>query len=157
MKAGCLLICLLTCYGLVLAQTNNGELYRQLWINHLDTAHYQRISGQVLDMYFPDYEPDTNSQKRLVVLNPQVQYELLADKRIKRSLEVPYNVRDSVSQSLRLLAQDTLSQEAFKRIHRQSRDVLRGESPTIAARWIRPVALLTLSVAGILSLFYIRS
>lgn len=157
MKAGCLLICLLACNGLAFAQTSNGELYRQLWSNHLDTAHYQRISGQVLETYFPNYEPDTNSQKRLVVLNPQVQYELLADKRIRRSLEVPYNVRDSVSQSLRLFVEDTLSQEDFKHIHRQSRDVLRGESPTIAARWVRPVALLTLSVTGILALFYIRS
>ncbi|MEL7532478.1 MAG: hypothetical protein AAFN10_14265 [Bacteroidota bacterium] len=140
------------------AQLNNGELYRQLWETHFsEAARYAKVSGQILEAYFPPFETDSSATKRLQVLKPEVSYEQMGDKRITRRLEIPYNVKDSLIESFRLSHTDTLDLLTFKQIHRQSKDDLRGESPTFASRWLKPSLMLGLSVGGILGLFYVRS
>ncbi|MFK7925231.1 MAG: hypothetical protein AB8H47_24970 [Bacteroidia bacterium] len=158
MRIGLLLmICLWGALSLS-AQLSNAEVYRSLWKKHLtEQTHYSKISGQILTDLLPAYEPDTASSLRLQILNPQVNYTQLPDKSIIRSIEIPYNVKDSLIESFRLRYVDTLQRENFKQIHRESREALRGESPTFAARWLRPVGILSLSVGGILALFYVRS
>lgn len=158
MRSGLLMmICLFGMLSLR-AQLSNAEVYRTLWQNHLaEQTHYGKISGQILKSFFPDYQADTTSSLGLQVFEPQVNYSQLPDKRIMRSIEVPYNVKDSVIESYRLRYVDTLQLESFKQIHRQSEGVLKGESPTFVAKWLRPLGILSLSVGGIIALFYVRS
>ncbi|MEM6346150.1 MAG: hypothetical protein AAF927_19835 [Bacteroidota bacterium] len=140
------------------AQLDNGTLYRQLWEAHFrSTPAYAKVSGQILETYFPPFATDSSASKRLQVLKPEVSYEQIADKRITRRLEIPYNVKDSLIESFRLSHMDTLDLLTFKQIHRQSKDDLRGESPTFGARWLKPGLMLGLSVGGIIALFYVRS
>lgn len=158
MKSGLLLMIFLLGALSLSAQLSNAEVYRTLWQNHLtEQTHYSKISGQILTDLFPKYQSDSTSAFKLQVLKPEVNYAQLADKRIMRTIEIPYNVKDSLIESFRLRYVDTLQRESFNQIHRESRESLRGESPTFVARWLRPVGILSLSVGGILSLFYVRS
>jgi len=158
MKIGLLLIYCLLGASPLLAQLNNGEVYRSLWEKHLKShPPYAKVSGQLLADFFPTYAIDSSANKRLQVLKPEVHYEQMADKRIMRKIEIPYNVKDSLIESFRLSHVDTLDLLAFKKIHQDSKDDLRGESPTLVARWLRPAAILGLSVGGIIALFYVRS
>ncbi len=158
MKSAILLILSFWLTAPLLAQLDNGEIYRQLWEAHFsETPAYAKVSGQMLEAYFPPFETDSSASKRLQVLKPEVSYTQIPDKRITRRLEIPYNVKDSLIESFRLSHTDTLDLLSFKQIHRESKDDLRGESPTFGARWLKPGLMLGLSIGGILALFYVRS
>lgn len=158
MKRLLLLCAMIWSVATLSAQLSNGEVYRTLWQEHLaQSVSYAKVSGQMIAPFFPDFQADSTSRLRLQVLKPEVEYKLLADKRVKRKIEIPYNVKDSLIESFRLTYADTLSKENFKQIHKQSKEDLRGESPTLRAKWLRPISILAFSVGGIIALFYVRS
>jgi hypothetical protein len=145
-------------FGSTIAQPGNAEIYQQLLSEYLSGAPaFRAISGAKLVDHFPAVALDSTSAYSLQVLPPRLDYEVLDDKRIKRSLSIPLTERDSVLRPVKLSFEDTLERRDFHRIYRQSPDVLRGDDPTLRAKWIRPIGLIGLSVITFVGLFYVRS
>lgn len=147
------------CSAQVFSQPHNGQLYQQLiqtYIEGIDTT-IQAINGVLDPAYLPEVSYDTLTGVVIELGEPEVLYEKLAPKRFKRSLTVStrYRAKQPIS-DLRTLS-DTLSMEQIKNIYRESPKALRGDKPTVSSKWIRPALLISLSIVGIVSLFFIRS
>ena len=145
-------------FSSALGQPGNAEIYQQLLSEYLAEAPaFKAISGAKLADHFPAVALDSTSHRSLQVLPPQLGYEVLDDKRIKRIMSIALTERDSILRPVQLSFEDTLEMQDFRRIHRQSPDALRGDDPTLRARWIRPIGLIGLSVITFVGLFYVRS
>ena len=152
------LFCLCIPAGL-LAQPHNGELFRQLMEQHFQesTAPFGKIGGEYPARYFPYVRPDTSSKAVLQIAPLSVEYERLPDGRFVRALGLNLLLREEKTQSFSYSYADTLSSVNLRRLIKQSPAPLRGDSPTTGAHWVRPIALIGLSVTGLVMLFFIRS
>lgn len=138
------------------AQPTAVDLYQQLLQPYLTKAPpIQRIKGQ--PDFFPSVVLDSSSRVQLQVLPPEMRYRELTDGRIERTLSLSLTEQDSVLRPVSLRQTDTLNRNVFRQYFRQSPDILRGDDPTLRAKWIRPIALISLSVATFVALFYVRS
>lgn len=145
--------------GVVHAQPHNGEVYRQLMRGFFDEQGNQflQVNGSPVEAYTPPYVLDSTTSRQLIVSQASVSYERLGPKRYLRQLSLRLTLQDSSLQAFPLTYTDTLSKSQLKQAFRASPYALQGDMPTPEARWILPAALITASVGGFISLFFLRS
>ena len=142
-----------------LAQSTNPQIYQQLLQQYLDDhpGPYRKISGQLLTNYFPPYTTDTTTARTLQVFSPELTYERLSKGIYRRNMHISINQKDSTTRSETVVFQDTLNRKQLRYVLKNSPDSLRGDNPTRWGKWVGPTTLIATSVAGIVSLFFLRS
>jgi hypothetical protein len=125
-------------------------------------ATAQSHNGEIIDNLIKDFSSENQLSKiksdpHIKIGSPDISYNKLKNKQFTRSIEVSVEIKDSVRRSEVLAYSDTLSLRQLKQIQKASPKDLRAELPTTYARTLRPLAIVTASIAGVISLFYIRS
>ncbi len=137
---------------------DNVELFQRLAGQYLDTAAaFRLVSGFGLSALLSPPPADTNASLRLQLSSPVVVYEKLKKKQYRRALTLVIIRRDSLARADTLHYADTLENRNLQRLLREGPDELRGEDPRFVGKWLKPIALITLSIGLILGLFYLRS
>jgi hypothetical protein len=141
------------------AQPHNGEVFRQLMEQHFqeNPQPFGEIQGEYPARYFPAVQPDTASKAVLIIAPLDVQYESLPDRMFARALSLNLQRKEAGTQSFSYSYVDTLSSVNLRQVIKKSPAPLRGDDPRVVARWVRPIGLISLSVAGLVMLFFIRS
>lgn len=141
------------------AQSHNGEIFRQLMEQHFqeNSQTFGEIQGEYPARYFPAVAVDTASEAVLIIAPLDIEYELLPGQLFVRSLSLNLRHKSAVTQSFSYSYVDTLSSVNLRQVIKKSPGSLRGDNPRIGARWVRPIALISLSVVGLVMLFFIRS
>lgn len=97
---------------------------------------------------------DSTEQDVLQINGFSILYNPLGKGSYLRDIQIPINIS---GQERNLVYQDTLSGKTLRKIIRKSPEVFKGEDPTTFSRWIKPAAMISGSVLGIIGLFFIRS
>ncbi len=138
------------------AQQHNGEIYRTL-LQEIESLHpqsFKSIEGRYFKDYLPKLMVDSTEQDVLQINGFSILYNPLGKGSYLRDIQIPINIS---GQERNLVYQDTLSGKTLRKIIRKSPEVFRGEDPTTFSRWIKPAAMISGSVLGIIGLFFIRS
>ena len=143
----------------VWAQPSNSQVYRQLIEQYLQKhpENFRKVSGQILKDYFPPYTTDSTATATLQVFLPDLSYTREKRGVYVRKMDLSINRKDSVTVSRTLAYQDTLNRKQLRHIIRNSPEELQGDNPTRWGKWIGPTVLISTSIAGIVSLFFLRS
>jgi hypothetical protein len=88
---------------------------------------------------------------------PSVIFRGLGRHQFERKLEMIVNLQDSITQSFILTYQDTLAGKELARVRRSRFPELRGRNPKWTSKYLAPAVLIGTAIAGIISLFYLRS
>jgi len=138
-------------------QPGNARLYQQLWQRELDSRDLQfnQVKGE--NAFFPEISTDSSFSWSLTLFPPSISYQKLRPGLFLRSFSQNYQLEGEGIRSGRLLYADSLSKKDMKQLIRISPQGLKGESPTLANRYLRPGAWILVSTGTILGLFYIRS
>ena len=141
------------------AQPHNGIIYQQLLTDYLEQQgdRFQHIDGPQIESFTPAFVLDSTASTRLSLGFPEVNYTQFDAGKIIRKVALSVQREDSVLRSEMLSYQDTLDQKIVRKIFKESPKSLRGENPSVRARWLLPTLLLGGSIGGIVSLFYVRS
>ncbi len=144
---------------LLQAQPHNGEVYRQLMDQYFqeNALPFGSIEGSYPERYFSQVSPDSSADAVLQIAPAIVRYKQLADSLHVRTVDITVVRKDSTSETFTYRYADTLSNVNLRRVIRKSPDDLRGDNPLPGAKWIRPIALISLSITGLISLFFLRS
>ena len=140
----------------VQAQQNNAEIYRDLLkeIEFLHPQSFKTIEGRYFKDYLPELMVDSTQEDVLQINGFSILYNPLGKGRYLRDIQIPINI---AGKDENLAYQDTLSGKNLRKLIRKSPEVFKGEDPTTFSRWIKPAAMISASVLGIIGLFFIRS
>lgn len=141
------------------AQVPADSLYYQLVATYLQAqpGPYADTTVALPTLPLPPLPLDSSARAHLRIGVPRLQYERLAKKRYLRHLQLPISQGDSTQPAQLLHLRDTLDLLGLRAVRRQSAPPFRGENPTYAARWLRPVTFIAGSTVLILALFFIRT
>lgn len=141
------------------AQTPNEQIYQQL-LQEFHKSHpgpYKAIEGRYFSDYLPEIRIDSNQAETLRFEGYTLQYNPLGEKSYLRSIEIPVSLQGTSLKQEVLSYRDTLSAKQIRKVIKQSREPFKGEDPTSFSRWIKPTGLISMSILGIMGLFFIRS
>lgn len=148
-------------HGHIQAQPHNGEIYEQLVDQYFqqDSLPFHRISGTIITEWMPEYQVNPSALYELNFSSPLISYSALGQKKYRRSISFSIQRMDSLQNPapVRLSFADTLNLITIKNVYRNSPKQLKGEDPRPGAKWLKPMTLISLSIGGIISLFFIRS
>jgi hypothetical protein len=88
---------------------------------------------------------------------PKVAFSKLENHYYQRMITSVVTFRDSIEQSFSLQMLDTVPRSALRSIRKSDYLELRGDNPQWTSKFILPILLIGTGIAGIISLFYLRS
>ncbi|MEO1215884.1 MAG: hypothetical protein AAFY45_20275 [Bacteroidota bacterium] len=138
------------------AQKNNAEIYRDL-LKEIELLHpqsFKSIEGRYFKDYLPELMVDSSEQDVLQINGFSIVYNPLGKGSYLRDIQIPINI---AGKDENLVYQDTLSGNTLRKVIKKSPEVFKGEDPTTFSRWLKPAAMISASVLGIIGLFFIRS
>ncbi|MDB4286121.1 hypothetical protein N9933_02355 [bacterium] len=142
----------------VTAQPHNGEVYKNLIQNFFtETEPSNTKIDERYEAWIPKYQIDSSRNETVRIGGPDISYNKLKNKQFTRMVQVSVEIKDSVQRSEVLVYSDTLSIQELKEVQKGSPPDFRSELPTTYSKTLRPLAIVTASIAGVISLFYIRS
>ncbi|MEZ4771791.1 MAG: hypothetical protein R3D00_01330 [Bacteroidia bacterium] len=141
------------------AQPDNETVLRNILSQYLETPglKFREYQGFTNADYLPDLVADTLSSRTLAIGNPRVSYKQVEKKSYLRRLEVRLKIIGEMPVDTTIFYSDTLSGKVLRQINRKSPEFLHTEDPTLMGKWVKPLAIIAVSVGGVISLFYIRS
>lgn len=143
----------------IYAQPGNEAILQNMLSQYLETPgmKFREYQGFTNADYLPDLVSDTLSAHTLSIGNPRVTYQRMEKKTYLRRLEVRLKISGEMPADTTIFYSDTLSGKALRQINRKSPEFLHAEDPTLMGKWVKPLAIIAVSVGGVISLFYIRS
>lgn len=146
-------------FPVLFSQEDNQAAYQKLIIEFAEQlqAPIQSWEGSWPDDWRPDFRQDSAAQMTIMQGETEVSYERISKDTFQREIVVPLSIQDSTFRSEMLVFSDTLSLRTIREIRKRSAAPFRGDAPGRLATILRPVLFITVSVAALISLFYIRS
>lgn len=143
----------------VKAQKHNGEIYQSLIQGFFEKEGNTvgEVEGNLVKNWFPTVVIDSSLVQKLIIGGVDISYKKHQAGNYERTVSMQLTLQDSVMRAFPLSYKDTLSLPQIRQIRRKSPLSLRGDLPTATARLVKPFVVVGLSVAGIVSLFYLRS
>jgi hypothetical protein len=93
----------------------------------------------------------------LIIEIPTVEFKRLGKNSFERSLETILNFQDSTEHSFMFMHRDTLDGKSLTAVRKSRYPELQGRNPRFASKYLGPAVLIGTAIAGIISLFYLRS
>lgn len=133
-------------------------LFRQFL--DMDQGNYADVKGYYYSSLEQYIHRDSSAKKFLHISEPDVQYHKVGKGKFNRTIAVDFSYTDSIPEEGKLFhmeQSDTLTRSQVK----LSRDIeeksLRGNAPFFLTKFIVPAVGTLAGIAGIISLFYVRS
>lgn len=149
------------CLSFSNAQLGNGELYRSLWQQELDSMDQpiQAIKGKVFEDFFPAFEPDSQAILSLSLLTPSIFYQKVSKGKYIRSFRQNYQIEGKGFRSGIIVFEDTLTSKQLKTLIKTKGlpNELNGDNPFFFSKYVGPFLGIMGSTGVIFALFYIRS
>ena len=138
---------------------HNGEIYQNLISQYLSTHDviYKSVGGRPIEKYLPSISLDSSSTAILQIGRPDLQYKKTDNKQYERYISLNLIHQEGSMQSEVVEYRDTLSGKDLRQVIRTSPALLKGDDPTTLSRWVKPITLISGSIAVVVALFYIRS
>jgi hypothetical protein len=156
----CFLLFLLFPPTYLFSQISNEAAYRQLLSQFFekDLGTINSFEGTFVGDWVPKivFDPSKSSTK-VIMGELEIVYERIEDQQFKREVIIPMNIQDSTFRSEMLTYTDSLSITQIREIRKGSASPFKGDAPGRMATLVRPVTFVIGSIAGLISLFYIRS
>ena len=99
----------------------------------------------------------SDSKMTLDVETPTVIFQRIAKGKFQRTIGIDLVYKDSVETRMALNQIDTLDRKDIPEARRVEEKALRGADPRFVRKFLIPLAGISGGIAGIISLFYIRS
>lgn len=93
----------------------------------------------------------------LLIDAPRIEFEKIGKGSYQRTVEATLNFQDSTEHGFQMIARDTLSRNHLAMVRKSRESALRGEDPRWTRKYLAPAVLIGTGIAGIISLFYLRS
>lgn len=93
----------------------------------------------------------------LMIESPAVTFTRMGRDSFRRVIEVVITFQDSLEHSFSLVYSDTLSRKSLKQVRNTRYPELKGSNPLPTSKYLAPALLIGTAIAGIISLFYLRS
>ena len=142
------------------AQISNEAAYRQLLSQFFEkeVGPINSFEGTFVGDWVPKviFDPSKSSTK-VIMGELEINYERIEAQQFKREVIIPMNIQDSTFRSEMLTYTDSLSIEQIREIRKASTAPFKGDAPGRLATLVRPITFVIGSIAGLISLFYIRS
>jgi len=138
------------------SQISNDLVYNQLLEEYLSSkSSWKSVLGFRTPYVDSLLRVDTTQSITLNLADPEINYRRVQGGRYLRSLSVLVSSSDGEDQLLQ--RSDTLSSKEINESRRSVHPNLRGEHPSTLRRCLMPAGTILGGIAGIISLFYIRS
>ena len=111
----------------------------------------------MVEEFKPHAALDPASKKSLKISAPTIEYKNLKDSEFERTISVDLLYKDSTETFQGLTKVDTLQRSDIKEARDVEEKELRGTDPRFIRKFLIPIAGIGSGIAGIISLFYIRS
>ena len=99
----------------------------------------------------------SGSEVTLNVETPTVDFQKVAKGKFQRTISIDLVYKDSTETRMALNQVDTLDRKQIPEARRVDEKALRGSDPRFIRKFLVPFAGISGGIAGIISLFYIRS
>ena len=143
------------------SQISNELAFDSLFIGHLNSNSQKigKFTGFMAERWNAEKKTSPDSNQVLHTDPPMVEFEKLVDGNFRRTLQVDLRFdQDSTAvQNFALSLVDTIAARDFKKIRQSKWPALRGEDPRWSRKFLLPFGGIAGGIAGIISLFYIRS
>lgn len=141
------------------AQKTNELCFEELMGNFLasDSRKYSAVIGFRTPGLNGVVDSTLGVPLSLRIDPPQVSFEKIDREKYTREVLVDVVFIDSTEQLRSLVWRDTIGRRDIGKVRRTKYPELKGTDPRWAARFLAPGIMLGAGIAGILSLFYIRS
>ncbi len=115
------------------------------------------VSGFVTPDLLAKIVTHPGSHRRLDIEEPVVEFSHLQNKMFERNITSLVSYIDSGEVSFPLRFTDTIPRKDLAAVRKSQFLALRGTNPRWTAKYLLPVVLIGTGIAGIISLFYLRS
>lgn len=141
------------------AQKTNELCFDDLVVNFVagHPREFREVKGFLTPGLSDRLKPAPEADFILNIAEPQVTYENLTGPYFAREIEANLNYRDSTDHEYAVTWRDTLHRKQVKAARNTKLKILRGADPRFHAKFLLPGLLIGTGIAGIISLFYIRS
>jgi hypothetical protein len=92
-----------------------------------------------------------------LIEEPEVSFKRVAAKKYLRTVSTTVTYKDSTEQSFSLVLEDSIAAANLKAVRKSKYIELRGRDPRWVTNYLLPALIIGTGIAGIISLFYIRS
>lgn len=141
------------------SQTTNQLAYESL-VRQLVADHHRPFDSLV-GVTTPALDTlllrDATANCNLQVGPPRINWRKLGHGRYLREMEVTILYTDSNGGEFLAAATDTVPRRDIRQLRKSKVPELRGENPRFVSKYLGPAALIGILIAGIISLFYLRS
>jgi hypothetical protein len=141
------------------AQISNELVFERL-VTHSVIAQghpIDSVKGFVTDVLNAQILRTPSAAKDLIIEPPTVEFTRLGKGMWERSVATIVNYQDSMEHSYSLAFKDTLTAKEIKVVRKTRYPELRGKNPRFTSKYLGPALLIGTAIAGIISLFYLRS
>lgn len=114
------------------------------------------ICGFEGDSLWPKIRLTPQSKRHLSIEEPSVAYQKI-EAGYRRSITTVLSFIDSTEVAFPVLYEDTIARKDLRTVRKSAPLALRGSDPRWAVKYLVPAALIGTGIAGIISLFYLRS
>lgn len=115
------------------------------------------LDGFVTDRLRSQILLNVGSNCALRIDDPEVEYLALKPDKIVRKISSLLTLKDTSEVSYPVLYQDTILRKELSAVRQKQDPALRGTDPRWAGKYLLPLGLIGTGIAGIISLFYLRS
>lgn len=141
------------------AQKINGLVFEDLVLQKVRerALPLDSVTGFTTERLLAELACTTGAKRKLVVDPPEVRYTRIDSGGYERRIATMVSFVDSSEVGYELTHIDTLSKSGLRIVRKGSVLELRGEDPRWGVRYLLPIAIIGTGIAGIISLFYLRS
>lgn len=146
-------------FGTAKSQISNRLALDSMIIGHFhkDTISIGKMTGFLEEDYRAYKSIQTGDSTRLTIEEPSITYTKLEDSRFERRIAIDLVYEDSAEIRVPLLMTDTLRRQDISASRKVEPRSLRGQDPRFSRKFLYPAIGIGGGIAGIISLFYIRS
>lgn len=141
------------------SQTTNELRFNEAVLKILDEKQVQvdSLAGFVSDDLAAKIKLVPASQRTLVLETPKVHFQRLGQGQFLRVISAVVSFVDSVEVGFPLELADTIAAADLHRVRHSKESALRGVDPRYFPKYVAPFLMIGISIAAIITLFYLRS
>lgn len=141
------------------SQISNQLVYETL-VKQLVADHHRpfdSLLGVVTLGLDSALKKESSANCNLQVGPPRISWRKVGKRSYSREIEATILYTDSIGGEFLAVKSDTLAGRDIRKVRKSDLPELRGDDPRIVSKYIGPAALIGTLIAGIISLFYLRS
>ena len=141
------------------SQISNQLVYESL-VKQLVADHHRpfdSLLGVVTPSLDSAFVSDSTVNCNLQVGPPRINWRKVGKRTYLREVEATILYTDSIGGEFLAVRSDTVPARDIRKLRKSDLSELRGDDPRIVSKYIAPALLIGTLIAGIISLFYLRS